>query len=200
METSGANPSAGLRLLGAGNRGLSTSPIFCSQALAVGDLCLYIPPPADSRGLPLRIGRVLRLVSEYNTAPFCIVDSYWPMLKTQKFGDKLNLYGTWVRASQPIDVDAGVSKKKRKTTVQHCLSESSVMVDMNKILVWPVTLDKGALGEKDALGFGSLRIPFDALMYCRKRFPELRLTRLDLCFSERSKEFLAVLSQQDLTD
>ena len=77
---------------------------FLHEDLAEGMMALY--RWAGAGGIPFRLGRVVRVVRESVRDPFVISESWWPVAKPEKYGDRLNLFGTWVPASPATNARA----------------------------------------------------------------------------------------------
>ena len=81
-------------------RGVEGSGPYGDGELEVGMMCVYRNKISaigiTVEACPARVGRVLRVVRETTDQPYVIIQSMWPVLKPDKFGDKVNVYGTWV--------------------------------------------------------------------------------------------------------
>ncbi|MDA8582847.1 hypothetical protein N9L68_01415 [bacterium] len=84
---------------GAGDSG------YAHEDLEVGMYCMYRndnqgagPPPSQC---PIRLGQIMRIVDE-DSEPFAMISSWWPVLKPHKFGERINVFGTWVMSCTPV--------------------------------------------------------------------------------------------------
>ena len=119
--------------------------------------CLYRSvspvPGLPNAALPIRLGKVLRIALEVQSSPIVVVQVWWPILKPEKFGDKLNLFGTWMPCPQPVTISEPPARKNARRQ-----SSEFLMIDMADILAWPVDLDMSSSKHH-----GGGRIPFAAL-------------------------------------
>ena len=155
---------------------------FELEPLEVGMFCLFrnshASPGMLSSALPVRLGRVLRIASEVQSSPFVVVEYFWPVLKPDKYGDKLNLFGTWVRSAEPtVDKPVPARKKIARSVPEH------IMVNMPDVLVWPVDLEEPS--KKHPNGG---RIPFAALLRLRTAH-DIDLATPAFTFARRGKAF-----------
>ena len=150
---------------------------FLHEDLAEGMMALY--RWAGAGGIPFRLGRVVRVVRESVRDPFVISESWWPVAKPEKYGDRLNLFGTWVPASQPPTQEP---PKKRAAA-----SGMRLMVPLGDFLVWPIELDKGSSGQPDGG-----RVPFVALHFLRTHCG-IDVSHHTLSFAPRGQRFFMQL-------
>ena len=68
------------------------------------------------------------------------------------------------------------------------------MIDRNRILVWPLVVERGALGTADSIAGGSCRVPLHAFVWCHANHPHLKLNEPTLAFADRGQEFLRMLT------
>ncbi len=164
---------------------------FCAGPLNNGDLALY-HPGAHGRGLPLRLGRALRVIdsSESPGIPYVIMEAWWPLHKWESFGECLNLFGTWIPSALPVAVGTAIGSKERTLLIKRNIAHEQIMVDVSDVLVWPVVLEPGAV---DAKAVENGTIPFAALRHARERCPGLDLSSAQVCFSRRGAEFRRTL-------
>ena len=146
--------------------------------------CLYRnlrgTPPVSSAQCPVRLGRVIRVCTDMDP-PLAVVVAYWPILKPHKFGDRVNLFGTWVRTSKPIVSGAGPTPTAQATSGS--AAAQYLMVSQSDVLVWPIDVDRGSQAFPDGV-----RIPFSALEYLRETHA-IDLALPMWTFSDRGKEF-----------
>jgi len=163
-----------------GQTGYSIDP------LDVDMFCIYRNTLGTSSGsvssdkCPVRLGRVARVCLEVDP-PVAVVESFWPILKPHKFGDRLNLFGTWQKSSRPMGASAGPPDKKQ--TVSAWTATQCIMVQMADILVWPIEVEDG---PKDVPH--GVRIPLAVFEYLRD------VHAIDLAlpmwtFADRGKSF-----------
>ena len=73
-------------------------------------------PAMSARECPIRVGRILRLVSESPGLPYVVIESWWPLLKPAKYEGQPNVFGTWIPCSKPIVEPTAGPKEKTNTT------------------------------------------------------------------------------------
>ena len=115
--------------------------------------------------------------------PFAVVQLWWPLVRPQKYGQSLNLFGTWLPGAGPT-TEGGTPQKKHKASGTH----AHLLVDMKSILVWPIQLRPGQEGWGTP-GKDSGCIPFAALHYL-KAAHDIDIARPRWCFSGHGKKFL----------
>ena len=170
-----------------GHRDEATGEGYCSEPLQGGEFVLWASTHYAAR-LPIRLGRVLRIVGE-DHSPYIVVESWWPLLKPQSYGARLNLFGTRAPRAEPIAIASGLGKKRRTRALLGCETGHQILVEMGDVMVWPIALEPGALDDEDTGG----RIPFSALQCVQIHFP-IVLTCEELAFSPRGQEFVAYLN------
>jgi hypothetical protein len=154
------------------------------EPLEVGMFCCYkssqlVPNVPGSPAIPFRLGKVLRVARDVQSCPFMVVESWWPVLKPSKFGNKVNLFGTWVKCGEPIiEVDGAALKKACRPAARDML-----MVPLTDVLVWPVDLDASSTKYPDGG-----RLPFAALHHMRSMHG-IDLADPSLTFAKRGKAF-----------
>ena len=155
-------------------------------------LVLYLNTSATTKQqVPFRLGKILRVAHENIGDPFAVVESWWPVIKPEKFGRKLNLFGTWMPSASPTSVSTGASKKQRTSYLQQQrqgmapseVLDSNEVVSLRDIVVWPVELEKGSFGK----GAGG-RIPFTALHYLRSQH-RVDVSESQFTFADRGRTF-----------
>jgi hypothetical protein len=127
---------------------------------------------------PIRVGRILRIVQETAAPPFIIMESWWPVLKPDKYGKQVNLFGTWIASKAPRQQDP--PKAKRPATGP---LEDTLMVNLADVLVWPVTMVPGSEDVSD--GF---RIPFSVFHFLRDH-KRVDLAATSFTFARRGLAF-----------
>ncbi len=183
-------------------RGLKGEVAFQEEDLSDGMFCLY---RWEDPQLPVRLGKVLRCCHESKSAPFAVIQSWWPLLKPSKFGSKLNAFGTWCAGTAPIAIGSSIARKQRKTQVQSSplSKDNAIFVNMEDILLWPVDFEIGALddGQDDNSGLpdssGSpegRRIPFNCFVALWRRYG-INFADNSLAFSSRGKGFQKFVSR-----
>ncbi len=167
---------------------------FCAQPLKQGDFTLYHPGPSG-RGLPLRLGKTLRVVdsSESLGKPYVIMESWWPLHKRESYGECLNLFGTWIPSAAPLVLGTAIGTKQRSAIVRQNLAHENIIVEASDVLVWPVVLEESRAVDAKAVESQSGKIPFAALRHARECCPGLDLTSAGVCFSPRGVEFRRTL-------
>ena len=157
--------------------------------------CLYrntlASDPIASARCPVRLGRVARICMEVDP-PFAVIEAWWPLLKPNKFGDRINLFGTWVKTSKPVIENSGPPIKKQATSAWS--ATQCLMVDFSDILVWPVDIEPGTKRYTDGA-----RIPFSALEYLRKACG-IDLALPIWTFADRGKAFYEHIMWQRHSD
>ena len=103
------------------------------------------------------MGKVVRLNHELDV-PGVVAESWWPLLKLEKFGSRVNVFGTWLQSGAPMSSAAVPPRKKPVGSAWS--ATQCVCVDLVDVLVWPVIMEAGANEYADGL-----RIPFSALHY-----------------------------------
>ena len=146
--------------------------------------CVYrnsqsVPGLNPAALLPIRLGKVLRVAREVQSCPFVVVESWWPISKPQKYGDKTNLFGTWVKCAAPIvEQDGFVPKKSARSA-----SKDMLMIPLSEVLVWPLDLDAASSKYPDGG-----RLPFAAL-HCLRTAHGVDLADPAFTFAKRGKAF-----------
>ena len=151
---------------------------FGLDPLEVGMFCLYRSGSVPGSALPIRLGKVLRIALEVQASPFVVVQAWWPILKPEKYGDKLNLFGTWIPGPEPVVDNAPPPRKRAARQLPDFL-----LVDMADVLVWPVALDMASSNHA-----GGGRIPFAALHHVHS-VHNINVATPALSFSDRGKSF-----------
>ncbi len=167
---------------------------FCAQPLKQGDFALY-HPRAGGRGLPLRLGKTLRVVdaSESPGKPYVIMESWWPLHKHETYGESLNLYGTWIPSAAPLLLATAIGTKQRSALVRQNVVQEQIIVEEPDVLVWPVVLEVSEALDAKLRGNQSGKIPFAALRHAHECSPGLDLTSAKVCFTTRGGEFRRTL-------
>ena len=165
--------------------GTARDPIACYNADPVedGNFVLFRPTPSEGKGLPIQLGRVLRIVFA-SKDPYAIIEGWWPVMKA-KYGERLNIFGTWLRSSQPRTFESGIGKKRRRDAVGEVTADPvGAIVKMADILLWPLELECGNLGSRFTAQGG--KIPMDALLQVHRI---VKLDGIDIAFSRRGEVF-----------
>ena len=160
-------------------------PVACYNADPVedGNFVLFRPTPSEGKGLPIQLGRVLRIVFA-SKDPYAIIEGWWPVMKA-KYGERLNIFGTWLRSSQPRTFESGIGKKRRRDAVGEVTADPvGAIVKMADILLWPLELECGNLGSRFTAQGG--KIPMDALLQVHRI---VKLDGIDIAFSRRGEVF-----------
>ena len=89
------------------------------------------------------------------------------------------------QASPMLATDAP-STQRMVAATSHATSQA-VMVNMADVLVWPISIERGAFGG-DGSGMSGGRIPFSALETLQVR-SGIDLTDASIAFSSRGREF-----------
>ncbi len=170
----------GIRILHAGIGDLG----YTIEPLDVGMIVIYVNRHTlygiSPTALPIRVGRILRLVRESDKIyPYALIESWWPLLKPSKHGDgQINMYGTWIPCNEPITVEGN---KKKQSKVDR--SGGPQLVEIHDVIVWPIELDAGS----DSFQAGG-RIPFTALHHARSTGKvDILLSRF--IFTKRGNDF-----------
>ncbi len=133
---------------------------FCLEPLADGMMAIYRydgrPPHCPAASCPIRIGKVLQVVLEDTEDQYVVLTGYWPLFKPEKHGPKINLFGTWVPASEALPRNQA---RRAKVATKR---PDNLMVKMSAILAWPVDLEAG--NEEHPAGG---RLPFTAFHFLR---------------------------------
>ena len=154
-------------------RNAPAQPGFGQDELENGMLCLF---RNRDPGCPIRLGKVLRVVREGSSDPYVVCESWWPILKPEKHGGRMNLFGAWVPCKQPLT--EGPSKKK--VAAAHGVGQ--LMVQISDVFVWPIELD-----PSDSWPSGG-HIPYAAFHYLRS-VHGVDLAGPSFTFSKRGKAF-----------
>ena len=155
---------------------------FCADCLADGMMVVYrncATTPGDiGTILPVRLGRILRLVDEVAVDVYAVVESWWPLKKT-KNGGRLNMFGTWIPGTYPRDADSGHPGKRQNVGrgPQH------VMVRILDILVWPIDCESHKIDFPDGVW-----IPLEVFHYLRMHC-DIDLSHYDYSWSKRGRSF-----------
>jgi len=177
-EARSEHPSAALlRVVG---EGAGASGGYGQGDLEIGMFCL-IRTGAHVSGIsasqcPILLGKTLRIVHE-SSAEYAVVECWRPIMKADKFGENVNLFGTWLPSASPT----GDSGKKRATV----RSRGTAMVPLHDVVVWPVDLEPGASEYPDGR-----RIPFSACHHLRDSH-NIDLAHPCFTFADRGKAFYA---------
>lgn len=152
---------------------------FESEPLDTGMFCLFrTQAGADGitlRACPIRLGKVLRVASEVGEA-FAIIEPYWPLLRPEKYQDKVNLFGTWTLGNEPV-VDGERMPKRRRVEQMPAL-----MIDLADVLVWPIDVEQSERENPPGV-----RIPL--LAFYRLRHHGVDLATSEFTFAKRGKAF-----------
>jgi hypothetical protein len=155
---------------------------FRSEPIEEGMMVIF---QNSSDDLPFRVGQILRVAREHSD-PYAIMQTYWHISKPDKFGSKLNAFGTWVPAVAPVSLQSCQSKRQR-TTATRVLQQSTVtnqeVVSLSSVLVWPIMLEKGAVSKNGG------RIPFAVFHYLRAQCG-IDMSQKKFVFSERAQSFV----------
>ena len=152
-------------------------PPFNSEPLVAGTYCLFRAQSGASgvslEACPVRLGRILRIADEVESSPFVVMEPYWPLLRPQKYGDKVNLFGSWMRGLEPCKDGERPTKRSRSTDLP------GFMVAVANVLVWPVDVEESKQP-------GGLRVPLSAFKWLRRRGVDL--AKPCFTFAKRGKE------------
>ena len=173
-------------------RMLDGAPAFDEEEVSDDMFVLY--RWHDER-LPVRLGRVLRCVREDGAAPYCIMESWWPLLKLEKIADKLNAFGTWCPCAEPIAAQFTCTDSKKQRTMklkQLDIQRKTDIVNIEDVSLWPIDCEKGALHEDSSSPEGR-RIPFPAFAELQRRCG-INLADDRYAFSRRAKEYQAYVA------
>jgi hypothetical protein len=157
---------------------------FCAAPVQDGMMILYRSHGERASECPIRLGRVLRVVYEA-AAPYAVAESWWPRLKPQKYGDRLNMFGTWAPSRSPQVAPSAPAAPAQKKRATGATSPAQIVVNLADVLAWPVALERGQ-GAQESEG----RIPFGALHYLRARHG-LDVSHATYTFAKRGKLFFA---------
>ena len=98
------------------------SATFGAEPLDAGAFCLYRAHTGASgtsrRACSIRVGKVSRVAPEVSE-PFAVVETYWPLLRPNKCGEKVNLFGTWTKGADPVI--EGEMPTNKKHALARCL-------------------------------------------------------------------------------
>ena len=108
-------------------------------------------------------------------------------MKPDKFGARVNLFGTWLRAATPVVDGAAPAAKKQATSAWSAIQ--CLMVTMGDVLVWPVVVESGSKEQRESEG---VRIPFGAFDYLRDTY-SINMAVPQFIFSERGWNILSML-------
>ena len=155
------------------------SAAFGAEPLDAGVFCLYRAhtgaPGISLQACPIRIGKVLRVAPEVSE-PFAVVETYWPLLRPNKYGEKVNLFGTWTKGADPV-TEGDMPRKRARVGEM-----PAVMVALSEVLVWPVDVEESQPGDTEGI-----RIPL--LTFDRLRRSGIDLTEPEFTFAKRGKAF-----------
>ena len=127
---------------------------------------------------PVRLGKVLRIIHESRGPAVVFMEPYWPVLRPEKYGEKVNLFSTWVRGTTPKSTSANKSRTSDEKV-------PCIPIPLADVLVWPVEELAGADRWE-----GGLRIPFNAIHHLRDAY-QIDLALPVFSFAERGKSFYA---------
>ena len=125
---------------------------FREEALVDGMLVLHRCADAGASPLPVLTGKALRVVAEAPD-PFVLLEVWSPLLK-EKHQYRPNLFGTWLPGIESqrkaLSGRQFLPKKRRSDMKPHAICR------LDDVLVWPLTLDKGEVDDKEGDGFHSM--------------------------------------------
>ena len=150
---------------------------FCDEPTQDGMYCIFLSNSATAHfsaaQCPVRLGRVLRVVAEA-AEPYVVVQSYWPLIKKDKYPGRCNLFGTWLPGLHPVVLPSPSKKAKP--------ADGTLTVTLSHVILWPIDPEPRSNVEN------GLRIPLQA-------FHALRNTRNidtslpEFAFAPRGKTF-----------
>ena len=156
---------------------------YAHDDLEVGMYCVY---RNDNQGVgpspsqcPIRLGRIMRIIDE-DSEPFAMISAWWPVLKPHKFGERINVFGTWVMSCTPISSGGAPTKKPKTSGVG---VDSVVMVKLCDVLVWPIDAEDGHSSSE-----GGLRIPLSTFHHLRD-VHGVDMADPRYSFADRGREF-----------
>lgn len=158
-----------------------TADSFCTEVWADGMMIVYrntqTSAGVDPSAVPIRLGRILRLVDEVASDAYAVVESWWPVMKDKGNG-RHNIFGTWVQVSKPC-TEANARPEKRAKTKQ----SANLIVATKDILVWPIPAESGNSDFGDGL-----RIPFAVFHFLRAHHG-LDLSHYEFSWARRGRAF-----------
>jgi hypothetical protein len=137
-------------------------------------------PKLACESCPIRVGKVVRLNHELDV-PSVVVESWWPLMKPEKFGSRVNVFGTWLQSGAPIS--SGAAPRCKKPSGSTWSTTQCVIVNLADVLVWPIIMEAGTSEYADGV-----RIPFGALNYLWQAH-RINLALPTFTFSDRGKAF-----------
>ena len=153
---------------------------YCLDPLECDMFILYRNTGMHREQCPIRVGKVVRMNLDLEV-PSLVSEAWWPVLKPEKFGDRLNMFGTWVQSAKPVSWTAPPAHKK--PALSSWTATQCVMLNISDVLVWPVTMESGA-SEYTA----GVRIPFSAIDHLWAAH-QVSLGKPEFTFSDRGKAF-----------
>ena len=147
---------------------------FCQDELEPGMLAIFACKRSED--LPIRVGKVLRLMRETGHECTVFLEPWEPILKSDA-GGRLNVFGTWAPPGSALAEGARRKRSRREMAVR--------TIPAADVLVWPVVLDRKE-GQEPADESGKL--PFSALHYMRE-CGEADMSSKRFTFSKRGQAF-----------
>ncbi len=170
---------------------MAGNSIYNGEPIAPGMIILFQHGDA---GIPIRVGRVMRVADEDPANIYVIIQGWWPFRK-EKNDNRLNIFGTWALSRSPIVLPSHVKKRRRREIVRENMDLiDNRMIPVTNVLVWPVTLEEGNLGadsdnEDEAIAIQSGRIPFSAFVFLHLQH-SIDCSDPQWCWGERGQEYL----------
>ena len=153
---------------------------YCLDPLECDAFFLYRNTGKCREQCPIRVGKVVRLNHELEV-PSVVSESWWPVLKPQKYGERLNMFGTWVRGAAPQSWTAPPARKKQ--ALSSWTATQCAMLNLSDALVWPVIMEPGASEHAEGL-----RIPFSAIDHLAAAHG-INLAKPEFTFADRGKTY-----------
>ena len=158
---------------------------YRQEDIAENMMVMFRNKGLEAQQLPFRLGKVLRVAAESAADRYVVIETWWPLLKPDKFGQLLNAFGTWVPCAAPVEMESNKSKKQRRSQCQQLPQNANKeIVNSQDLLVWPVELEEGW-----ASGMTAGRIPFSAFDYIGVHF-DIDMTKPEHAFAERGKAYV----------
>ena len=153
---------------------------YCHDELETDMLAIF--ECSKNRQLPIRVGRVLRIMRERSRESMVILESWQPVAKPEKY-DRANCFGTW---APPARVEQGsVRERSAKRRSRGGLLDHVVTITIGKVLLWPLTLEaKEGQDSSDPSG----KIPLVAMHFLREAGHK-DLSGKEYTFSKRGVAF-----------
>ena len=166
---------------------------YCTTEIEAGDIILSKPVAESIPGTVVQVSQVKRVVYE-DDDPYVLVQLWYPVMKINKFQERVNHFGTWTRSDTAFRFEDGKTRKRAakraKTTATDApaqLPESGlVMMGLSSVLVWPIRLQSGEDGPWDHRDCGV--IPLEAFEYVRTS-QSVNLALKEYCFSDAGGEY-----------